>query len=214
MKKSLSNTRRLILILAISSSFKRGFVTASDCRGNPCGCPGDRAGARPAPTVNLPNDRLLYALLKNRIGIKIAIFSFLLIIGCQSENTPVSINKGTDMCEYCRMMIDDFHYSAEIVTKGKVHKFDDIGCMMAYAQSNDLSLDKAHFWVMDFDSATWIKGDEAYYVLSPGIHTPMGYGIIAFKDQIKAKETEDKSKGEVKEFKSLFNIDWKQRPEH
>ena len=118
------------------------------------------------------------------------------------------------MCEYCRMMIDDFHYSAEIVTKRKVHKFDDIGCMLAYAQSNDLSLDKAHFWVMGFDSATWIKGEEAYYLLSPGIHTPMGYGIIAFKDQIKAKETEDKTKGEVKKFKSLFNIDWKQRHEH
>ena len=201
-------------ILTISSWFKKVCVTASDCKGNRYGCPRDRAGARPAPTVNLPNERLRYALLENRSGIRIAIFLFLLIISCQPENSPVSINKGTDMCEYCRMMIDDFHYSAEIVTKGKVHKFDDIGCMLAYAQSNDLSLDKAHFWVMDFDSATWIKGDEAYYVLSPGIHTPMGYGIIAFKDQIKAKETEDKSKGEVKEFKSLFNIDWKQRPEH
>ena len=107
-----------------------------------------------------------------------------------------------------------FRSSAEIVTKGKVHRFDDIGCMLAYAQSNDLSPDKAHFWVMDFDSTTWIKGEEAYYVLSPGIHTPMGYGIIAFKDQIKAKEIEDKTKGEVKEFKSLFNIDWTQRHEH
>ncbi len=135
-------------------------------------------------------------------------------MGCQSENSPVPINKGTDLCESCRMMIDDFHYAAEIVGKRKVYKFDDIGCMLAYAQSNNLSPEKAYFWVMDFNGATWIKGEEAYFVLSHEVHTPMGYGIIAFKDQTKAKETADKTKGEVKEFESLFNMDWKPRHEH
>jgi copper chaperone NosL len=109
------------------------------------------------------------------------------------------------------MMIDDFRYAGEIVEKRKVHKFDDIGCMLAYAQSNNLNPDKAYFWIMDFDSTTWIRGEEAYFVLSPEINTPMGYGIIAFKDGIKAKETASKNNGEVKDFKSLFNIDWKPR---
>jgi copper chaperone NosL len=112
------------------------------------------------------------------------------------------------------MMISDFHYAAEVIEKRKVHKFDDIGCMLAYAQTNNLSLEKARFWVMDFDGTSWIRGEEAYFVLSEGIHTPMGYGIIAFKDPIKAKERANKTKGEVMRFESLFKMDWKPRHEH
>jgi copper chaperone NosL len=160
------------------------------------------------------NDGIRFAPLNNRIGIGIVVFLLLLVIGCRSENSPVSINKGVDMCEYCRMMVYDFHYAGEIVTKRKVYKFDDIGCMLAYAQSNNMSLEKAHFWVMDFDGATWIKGEEAYFVISPGIRTPMGYGIIAFKDPIKAKETADKTRGEVIQFESLLKMAWKSRHEH
>jgi copper chaperone NosL len=112
------------------------------------------------------------------------------------------------------MMIDDFRYAGEIIEIRKVHKFDDIGCMLAYAQAEDLGPEKANFWVMDFDSATWIKGKEASFVLSPDVHTPMGYGIIAFKDEIKAKEISDKTGGEVMRFEPLFRRDWKPRHEH
>jgi copper chaperone NosL len=109
------------------------------------------------------------------------------------------------------MTISDFHYAAEIVEKGKAQKFDDIGCMLAYAQANKINPENAHFWAMDFDSQSWIRGEEAHYIISREIHTPMGYGIIAFKNPIRAKEFADKTKGEVKQFKSLFNIDWKSR---
>jgi len=118
------------------------------------------------------------------------------------------------MCENCRMTISDFHYSAEIIEKGKAHKFDDIGCMLAYAQANNLSPQKTRFWVMDFDSTTWIKGEEAHFVISSEIHTPMGYGIIAFKDPIKAKETADKTGGKAMRLESLLKMDWKERHEY
>jgi copper chaperone NosL len=138
----------------------------------------------------------------------------LLTISCKSADTPVPINSEVDMCEYCRMTIDDFHYAAEILEKRKVHKFDDIGCMMAYAQSKNLVRGKVYFWVTDFDSTSWIKGEEAHFVISPEIHTPMGYGIVAFKDFYKAKEISDKNRGQVIKFDSLFNIDWNPSHEH
>jgi len=112
------------------------------------------------------------------------------------------------------MVISDFQYAAEIVEKRKVHKFDDIGCMLAYAQTNNLNYEKARFWVMDFNSTTWIKGEEAHFVISQEIHTPMGHGIIAFKDLIKAKEFADKTGGEVMQFESVLKMDWKPRHEH
>ena len=110
------------------------------------------------------------------------------------------------------MTISDIRYSAQIIEKRKAHKFDDIGCMLAYAQSKNISPENARIWVMDFDNSTWIRGDEAYFVTSPEIHTPMGYGIIAFKDPIKAKEVADKNEVEVVELKSLFELD--RNPQH
>lgn len=118
------------------------------------------------------------------------------------------------MCEYCRMIIGDFHYTAEIIEKRKVHKFDDIGCMLAYAQVNNLSHEKASFWVADFDTTIWIEAEEANFVIYPEIHTPMGYGIIAFKDPIKAKEFAGTTRGRVLQFESVSKINWKSRYEH
>lgn len=138
----------------------------------------------------------------------------LFTIGCQPDNSPVPIDKGLDMCEYCRMTISDLHYAGEIIERKKLHKFDDIGCMLAYAQTHNLNTNNASFWVMDFDSLNWIKAEEANYVLSSEIKTPMAYGIIAFKDPFKANDTADKTKGEVLQFQYLFNIDWKARHAH
>jgi copper chaperone NosL len=112
------------------------------------------------------------------------------------------------------MTITDLHYAGEIIERKKVHKFDDIGCMLAYAQTNNLDTNNASFWVMDFDSLSWVKAEESNYVLSSEIKTPMAYGIIAFKDPFKTNDTADKTKGEVMQFQSLFNIDWKARHAH
>jgi copper chaperone NosL len=169
----------------------------------------------PPPKV-LGEEKIFLPLLRGRLGWRfwLAIFCTLLTLGCQSADTPVPINKDVDMCEYCRMTIGGFHYAAEIIEKRKAHKFDDIGCMLAYAQANKLSPENARFWVMDFDNSTWIKGEEAYFIISPEIHTPMGYGIVAFKDANKAKEVADKNKVEVVELETIFDLYWKPGHEH
>ena len=112
------------------------------------------------------------------------------------------------------MIIGDFHYTAEIAEKRKALKFDDIGCMLAYAQANNLSPEKASFWVADFDTNSWIKAEEANFVISSEIHTPMGHGIIAFRDPIKAKEFAATTKGEILQFESVSKMDWQSRHEH
>lgn len=111
------------------------------------------------------------------------------------------------------MIIGDFHYTAEIIEKRKAYKFDDIGCMLAYAQAQNLSPEKGSFWVADFDTTSWIKAEEADFVISPEIHTPMGHGIIAFKNPIKAKEFAATNKGEILQFESVSKMNWKTRHE-
>jgi copper chaperone NosL len=113
------------------------------------------------------------------------------------------------MCQYCRMTITDLRYTGEIIERKKIHKFDDIGCMLAYAQTHNLDTNNASFWVMDFDNQSWVEAGKASFVLSPGIKTPMAHGIIAFKEPVKAKGAADRFKGEAMQFQTLFNMDWK-----
>ncbi len=163
------------------------------------------------PSKVLEDEKIFLPLIRGRSGWSfwLVIFFTLLTFGCQSADSPAPINKTVDMCEYCRMTIVDLHYAAEIVEKGKAHKFDDIGCMLAYAHAKNLSPENSRIWVMDFDNSTWTKGEKAYFVISPEIHTPMGYGIVAFKDPNKAKEAADKNRVDVVELETIFDLYWK-----
>jgi hypothetical protein len=58
---------------------------------------------------------------------------------------------------------------------------------------------------MDFDSRQWIKADDAYYVRSPELTTPMNGGIVAFVDQSKAQEAVGKYHGTQLRSEDIFN---------
>jgi nitrous oxide reductase accessory protein NosL len=57
---------------------------------------------------------------------------------------------------------------------------------------------------MDFDERQWIKADDAYYVQSSDLTTPMNGGIIAFKDRLPAQQAADKYHGKMLRFKELL----------
>ena len=47
---------------------------------------------------------------------------------CSKGHQP--INYGEDECEFCKMMVMDKRYGAELVTdKGKIYFFDSIECL-------------------------------------------------------------------------------------
>jgi len=58
---------------------------------------------------------------------------------------------------------------------------------------------------MDFDERQWIKADDARYVSSSELATPMSGGIIAFKNESKAEEAISKYHGKLLRFKDIFN---------
>jgi copper chaperone NosL len=43
------------------------------------------------------------------------------------------------------------------------------------------------WFVHDYTTETWIRGETAFYVMSSEIHSPMGYGVIAFESNAAAE---------------------------
>lgn len=104
----------------------------------------------------------------------------LTLAGCSRGPTP--IRYGQDACAHCRMTLVDQRYGAELVTtKGKLHYFDDLSCLLAYQRKNTATAAGAAAYVTDFTRAGQIlPADDAFYLHDPQLRSPMGGSIAAF----------------------------------
>lgn len=120
---------------------------------------------------------------------------------CQKRAVePVAIAP-EDMCSYCKMVISGKQYAAELIdNEGQPFKFDDIGCLLNFVKKRSVSISASSFFVMDFNQRQWIKADNAYYVRSSELTTPMNGGIIAFTDRAQAQQAADKLHGKLLRF--------------
>jgi copper chaperone NosL len=136
-----------------------------------------------------------------------AMFFLLLLVGCETSNVEPVALAPEDMCSYCKMVISEKRYAAELIdSEGQAFKFDDIGCMANFLKNKKNTAKIVAHFVMDFDERQWIKAEEAYYVRSSELATPMNGGLIAFKDRSKAQEAIDKFHGTLIRFEDLFNL--------
>lgn len=110
------------------------------------------------------------------------------------------------MCSFCKMAISEKRYAAEIVDReGNLFKFDDIGCMLRFARDHNLEGKAAAYFVVDFEQRNWLEGEQAYYVKSEAIHSPMAGGLAAFGDRAKAEEYAAKLGGKLLNFNDVSN---------
>ena len=107
---------------------------------------------------------------------------------CQRGATePVAI-EANDMCSFCRMSISEKRYAAELIDEqGEVFKFDDIGCLANFIKQKRNNAPIKATFVMDFDRREWLKAEDAFYVRSAELKTPMNGGMAAFQDQVSAQ---------------------------
>ena len=120
---------------------------------------------------------------------------------CQSQKFSPAGIEASDMCSFCRMAISEKRYAAEVVDQeGNLFKFDDIGCMVHFVRDHNLKGRAAAYFVVDFEQRNWLEGERAYYVKAEAIHSPMGGGLIAFRDRTKAEQYAPKLNGRVLTF--------------
>ena len=130
-------------------------------------------------------------------------------IRCAQNNAtaqPPKIIYGEDMCEECKMIINEQRFASAIVTQKNTYRFDDIGCMFVFISKHP-EIKPLKVWVNDFKSEEWIDGQNAVFVASKNVMTPMGYGILAFNDA-----TEVQRYNTLKGKKILTFVDLKNNP--
>lgn len=117
---------------------------------------------------------------------------------------PPEIHYGEDVCEVCGMIISEARFAAACVTTdGEGHPFDGIGEMLVFYhdQSEDTI---AQCFVHDYETEAWLSADEAVFVVSEDIHTPMGFGIVAVETDEQASALVSETGGATYTFAELL----------
>lgn len=118
---------------------------------------------------------------------RISLFLFVLLMSCNV--TPEPMRYGTDLCYACKMTIMEKGYAAEIVTKkGRIYKFDDLGCMIQMMKSGQLDRSElAHILTIKYGTdQELLEAGQAVYAMGEKIKSPMNFNIASFsnKDEI------------------------------
>jgi copper chaperone NosL len=103
------------------------------------------------------------------------------------EARPPEISYGLDMCAECGMLIsDDAFAAATAAGGGAANRFDDAGCMLSY-HARRPGEPAAAWFVHDYQSRGWLRAEQAAFVHSPALASPMGYNLAAFGDRSAAE---------------------------
>ncbi|MEQ8927992.1 MAG: nitrous oxide reductase accessory protein NosL, partial [Fulvivirga sp.] len=129
-------------------------------------------------------------------------FFALLVSACNIGPQPISYSQ--DACDFCRMTIVDKQHAAQIVTvKGRNYKYDAIECMV-----NDLKeWDRPEadlILVADYTNpGELIEAQDANYLISKEIPSPMGAFLSAFSDSNELVLTQEESGGDTFNWQEL-----------
>jgi len=122
------------------------------------------------------------------------------------EPQPPEIHYGEDVCDACGMLISDAKFAAAAVEEdGTARKFDDIGDLVDYYTQHDKAKVKAYF-VHDYPSEKWLRAEQAFFVVSSKIQTPMAHGIAAYADRAAAESAAQKYGVKVIRFDELHSL--------
>lgn len=136
---------------------------------------------------------LLAAVLGGRKGLRKRSSSLAAVAGvmfffssCNAGPEPIRVHK--DACAYCRMAISDGRFGAELITrKGRVYKFDDIVCMLAYNKEMDQGSVKQYF-IHDYEKDNVLtEATAAWYVHHESLKSPMTGNTAAFASKEQAE---------------------------
>lgn len=129
---------------------------------------------------------IFVVLLENKIikckkaGIAcVSTIVLLLSASCgQAEPQPIKLN--VDNCDNCKMTITDIRFASELISsKGRIYKFDDISCLVAYKTTSKLS--NSRYFVSDFSVPNKLINVEiAVFIKGDNIASPMRGNIAAF----------------------------------
>lgn len=126
-----------------------------------------------------------------------------------THTEPSPILSGKDDCYACKMGIVDLRYGAELISnKGKIFKFDDIGCLIYFLNDQNIQEDKCQrILVADYlNPKNWLDTKDALFVKANDIHSPMNFNYAAFSENSKINSLFENKEKQVISWMELKEI--------
>jgi len=134
-------------------------------------------------------------------------FILFFFVSCTSQPEPLKI--GTDVCHLCKMGIADSKFGSEIITnKGKIYKFDDIGCMIRFMKAGGIEQKNiSRTVVVNYEKQNdFIDTDKAILLNSELTKSPMGFNIAALSNKESASKLVEGTSGKILSWNELYNL--------
>jgi len=110
----------------------------------------------------------------------LAFISSLFISACSSA--PKEDKQELHICPQCNMELPSSNLHTSTIEKdGEAYYFDDPGCMILWAQKNEISCKSVQAKIFANDSKKYINVLEAFYTINE--KTPMLYGFSAYENE-------------------------------
>jgi copper chaperone NosL len=144
---------------------------------------------------------------KKITAIVAAFFVATTIVSCDVKPQPLVLGK--DNCYFCKMTVSDARFGAEVITKkGKIYKFDDVHCLLAFLKSREVAakeIKDVYFVTFDGDHR-FVKSEDATLLKGDELHSPMNGNVAAFSTADSMRIVMEAVKGTPVSWKQL-NVD-------
>ncbi len=181
------------------------------------GAAASRADERPVSNSGRPPDaihpareggrfssRVLYGPGRWRLLTLLA--AALLLAGCAIEPQPIQF--GSESCAQCWMVISEPQFAAQALNRrGRAYSFDSIECLAAFVlRGEQVPPENLHStWVAPLtEPETWIRAEDAHYLRSETLRSPMGEGLSAYPSLEEARAHQTEFGGQVMTWDELL----------
>jgi len=117
------------------------------------------------------------------------------------EPGPREIRIGADECAHCRMRVSVHGFASQLLTdRGLSYVFDSIECLAEFLGEGDEVPEEriGSLWVTNFkDPDAWLPAEDAVYLRSEAIRSPMGLNLSAYADRASAVTQSREYPGEI-----------------
>lgn len=131
------------------------------------------------------------------------------IAGCRSADPdrPPEVIIGDSVCDQCNMIISDERWATATIVQGprgpEPRLFDDFNCQVNYEEEHPQAKIVTR-WSRSYTTTEWIRTEQAIFLISPSLRTPMGSNTAAFATQPDAQDIKADLNGEVMPFDSAW----------
>ncbi|MEI6946967.1 nitrous oxide reductase accessory protein NosL [Paraflavisolibacter sp. H34] len=137
-----------------------------------------------------------------------ALLPFLLFLLPSCTTGPQPFAYGKDGCHFCKMTIITPGFGGELITrKGKIYKFDDLHCLLAFLKKGEIKAENIdRTLVADFKNDNrFLEAATAAYVQGGQLHSPMNANTAALADAATAATVAQTTGGKRTDWNTLYN---------